>query len=80
MILPGMQETAGTRSSLHLWSVSGQCEGLSGRTIRKIAFLALALFSTAAERGTVTLPEFLQCLDKAVKRQLQDREEFSKDN
>jgi len=78
--LTGMQETAGTRASLQLWAVSGQCDGLSGRTIRKIAFLALALFSSAAERGTVSLPEFLQCLDKAVKKQIQDREEFNKDN
>ena len=53
---------------------------MSGRTIRKISFLALALFSGAADRGTVTLAEFLECLDKAVERQLKDREEFTKEN
>ena len=69
-----------TRSSLKLWSVAGKCAGLSGRTIRKIAFLALALFSDASERGSITLAELLISLDKAVDRQLSDREEFTKEN
>ena len=79
--LAGMeQETAATRSSLKLWSVAAKCSGLSGRTIRKIAFLALALFSDASEKGSLTLAELLVSLDMAVDRQLRDREEFTKDN
>ena len=78
--LAGLQPTPATSSSLQLWAVAGKCAGMSGRTIRKISFLALALFSGAADRGTVTLAEFLECLDKAVERQLKDREEFSKEN
>ena len=75
--LAGMeQETAATR----LWSVAAKCSGLSGRTIRKIAFLALALFSDASEKGSLTLAELLVSLDMAVDRQLRDREEFTKDN
>jgi len=79
--LAGMeQETAATRSSLKLWSVAAKCSGLSGRTIRKIAFLALALFSDASDKGSLTLAELLVSLDMAVDRQLRDREEFTKDN
>ena len=79
--LAGMeQETAATRSSLKLWSVAAKCAGLSGRTIRKIAFLALALFSDASDRGSITLAELLFSLDKAVDRQLRDREDFTKEN
>jgi len=78
--LAGLQPTPATSSSLQLWAVAGKCAGMSGRTIRKISFLALALFSGAADRGTVTLAEFLESLDKAVLRQLKDREEFTKEN
>ena len=78
--LAGLQPTPATSSSLQLWAVAGKCAGMSGRTIRKISFLALALFSGAADRGTVTLAEFLESLDKAVVRQLKDREEFTKEN
>ena len=76
-----LQETPGgaTKSSRQLWSVAGKCRGLSGRSIRKIAFLALALFSSASDRGSVPLSEFLVSLDKAVDRQIKDREELTKD-
>ena len=79
--LAGLQETPGgaTKSSRQLWSVAGKCRGLSGRSIRKIAFLALALFSSASDRGSVPLSEFLVSLDKAVDRQIKDREELTKD-
>ena len=78
--LTGMEtENASNRNSLKLWKVAAKCAGLSGRTIRKIAFLALALFSNASVRGNVTLEETLVSLDKAVDRQLKDRDDFSKD-
>ena len=81
LMLAGLQETEGgaTRSSLQLWRVAGKCKGLSGRSIRKISFLALALFSSASDRGSVSLSEFLVSLDKAVDRQITDREELTKD-
>ena len=72
LMLAGLQETGdATRSSLQLWRIAGKCKGLSGRSIRKISFLALALFSSASE--------FLVSLDKAVDRQIRDREELTKD-
>ena len=81
LMLAGLQETEGgaTRSSLQLWRVAGKCKGLSGRSIRKISFLALALFSSASDRGSVSLSEFLVSLDKAVDRQITDREELTKE-
>ena len=81
LMLAGLQEKEGdaTRSSLQLWRVAGKCKGLSGRSIRKISFLALALFSSASDRGSVALTEFLVSLDKAVDRQIRDREELTKD-
>ena len=81
-MLTGLQETGTgdtTRSSLQLWRVAAKCKGLSGRSIRKISFLALALFSSASDRGSVALSEFLVSLDKAVDRQIRDREELTKD-
>ena len=82
LMLAGLQETEtgdATRSSLQLWRVAAKCKGLSGRSIRKISFLALALFSSASDRGSVALSEFLVSLDKAVDRQIRDREELTKD-
>ena len=81
LMLAGLQEKEGdaTRSSLQLWRVAGKCKGLSGRSIRKISFLALALFSSASDRGSISLSEFLVSLDKAVDRQIRDREELTKD-
>ena len=79
--LTGMEtENTSNRNSLLLWKVAAKCAGMSGRTIRKIAFLALALFSNASIRGNVTLEETLDSLDKAVERQLKDREDFTKEN
>lgn len=78
--LTGLQENITTSSSLQLWSVAAKCAGLSGRTIRKIGFLALALFSSASVRGSITLEEFLTSLDQAVERQIKDREDFQKED
>ena len=79
--LAGMEvENNATKNSLMLWRVAAKCAGLSGRTIRKVAFLALALFSNASVRGNITLEESLISLDKAVERQIKDREDFIKEN
>ncbi|KAI9345545.1 P-loop containing nucleoside triphosphate hydrolase protein [Obelidium mucronatum] len=47
-----------------LYSVARQCEGLSGRAIRKLPFIAHALF--VKSHKSVTLTEFLDALGKAI--------------
>jgi len=79
--LHGMKETADTRPSLQLWEVAARCAkaSLSGRSVRKIPFLALALFSpaTASEVRPLSLAECVLCLSQAADRQLRDREQLS---
>ena len=43
--LSGYEDRLATSCSLMLWKIAGSCIGMSGRTIRKMAYLALALFS-----------------------------------
>ncbi|XP_045600259.1 pachytene checkpoint protein 2 homolog [Procambarus clarkii] len=62
-----------TKSSLLLWEISGQSLGFSGRTLRKIPFLAHALY---AEAPVVSLPSFLTAMQMAVEKQKQDRLEM----
>ncbi|XP_053699940.1 pachytene checkpoint protein 2 homolog isoform X2 [Synchiropus splendidus] len=57
--------------SLALWNISLKSKGLSGRALRKTPFLAHALF---VQTPTVTLEMFLEALDLAVKKQLQERD------
>jgi len=77
--LTGYEERPATSYSLMLWKIAGSCIGMSGRTIRKMAYLALALFSNVADNGSVKTSEFLQSLEQAVDKQRKDREELSKE-
>ena len=77
--LAGWESGPATLHSLQLWDIASLCLGMSGRTIRKMAFLALALFSGVADTGTVTMGVFLISLKQAVGKQIKDREELSKE-
>ncbi|XP_043216290.1 pachytene checkpoint protein 2 homolog [Amphibalanus amphitrite] len=65
---------AATQSSLRLWQIAQASRGLSGRTLRKLPFLAHALFITTP---SATMCEFLSALEAAVAKQFQDRTELS---
>ena len=68
-----------TFRSLQLWEIASLCTGMSGRTIRKMAFLALALFSGVADTGVVNMEVFMDSLKQAVGKQIKDREELGKE-
>jgi len=76
--LTDMKETAGTKTSLMVLEVAGRCVGLSGRSVRKISFLALALFSDLGEGRVLSLEEFVKSLGLAADKQIRDREQLSK--
>lgn len=69
----GDTKTAATASSLKLRDISALAEGLSGRTIRKLPFLAHALHMTTT---TARLTDFLIALELAVRTQIQEREDL----
>jgi hypothetical protein len=50
-----------------------QSEGLSGRTLRKIPFLAHAYYVQVPQ---VSLEDFLKAMHKAVIKQLAERKDF----
>eukprot|EP00112_Aurelia_sp_Birch-Aquarium-sp1_P010510 Seg2240.6 transcript_id=Seg2240.6/GoldUCD/mRNA.D3Y31 product="Pachytene checkpoint protein 2" protein_id=Seg2240.6/GoldUCD/D3Y31 len=62
-------DNAATHASLCLREISKKCYGLSGRTLRKLPFLAHALF---IQSPTVSLSQFLEALSHAVEKQLND--------
>lgn len=66
----GYVENNVSKLSLLLNDISRKSEGLSGRVLRKIPFLAHALF---IQSPTVTLEKFLQALSLAVERQFEER-------
>ena len=68
-----------TNHSLLVWEIAGLCLGMSGRTIRKLAFLALALFSGVAKTQTVAMEDFLNSLEEAVHKQIKDRDYLGKE-
>ena len=72
-----MKETAASKPSLMLWELAGKCVGLSGRSVRKISFLTLALFSPAGEGTALNLTEFVTSLGLAADRQLRDRNQLT---
>jgi len=74
------KEGPSTKESLQLWKVAGSCSGMSGRTIRKLAFLGLSLFSDVSTNGSLTVEEFLNCLSLSVQKQIKDREDLGKEN
>jgi len=67
-----------SRLSLELWEAAKECEAasLSGRTLRKVPFLALALFCNREQ--SLSTEQFLNSLRKAIGKQVKDREELSR--
>ncbi|XP_015599937.1 pachytene checkpoint protein 2 homolog [Cephus cinctus] len=68
----GYEETSETKHSLMLCELSRQSVGLSGRVLRKIPFLAHALY---LHTRTTTVPRFLRAMHLAIEKQKE--EEFN---
>ncbi|NXA16045.1 PCH2 protein, partial [Sapayoa aenigma] len=66
----GFVENNVSRLSLMLKEISGRSEGLGGRVLRKLPFLAHALY---IQSPTVTMTTFLQALSLAVDKQFEER-------
>jgi len=64
-----------TRSSLKLYEIASKSQGLSGRTLRKLPFMAHALYLQGCP---VSLDEYLEAMSKAVDHQFKEREELYK--
>ena len=79
MQIAGWESGPETTHSLQVWEIAGLCSGMSGRTIRKMAFLALALFSGVAQKKSVSMEDFLTSLEEAVYKQIKDREDMGKE-
>lgn len=60
------------RHSLMLQALAVACAGLSGRALRKLPFIAHALFLPASE-ALPELPTFLEALKRAIEHELQSR-------
>ncbi|XP_046389216.1 pachytene checkpoint protein 2 homolog [Ischnura elegans] len=73
--LAKFEENDATRLSIQLLNIARASEGMSGRTLRKIPFLAHAHF---IQSPVVTLEDFLKALEKAVVKQKLDCEEFDR--
>lgn len=65
-----------TKDSLQLREIAVKSHGLSGRSLRKLPFIAHAVY---VQKEKVTLPEFLIALDKAVQQQFKERDDLTKD-
>ncbi|XP_051696527.1 pachytene checkpoint protein 2 homolog [Oryctolagus cuniculus] len=70
----GFIENNVSKLSLLLSEISRKSEGLSGRVLRKLPFLAHALYVQAP---TVTIEGFLQALSLAVDKQFEERKKLS---
>lgn len=64
-------------NSQKLISLCDVSEGLSGRTLRKLPFLAHALF---LKKNEVTLHEFLEGLEKAIQKHSQEKKKIKLHN
>jgi len=63
-------ENKATHVSLMLYETSKRCEGFSGRALRKLPFLAHALF---IKGPTSTVEEFIGSLNLAIDHELKER-------
>jgi len=66
--LLGYVESPDTKNSLKLLELSQKSKGLSGRTLRKIPFLAHALHTSTKK---TTLSKFLKAIHSAILKQEQ---------
>ncbi|XP_069700266.1 pachytene checkpoint protein 2 homolog [Periplaneta americana] len=71
--LSPMPENSAMQLSVRLLEISRKSEGLSGRTLRKIPFLAHAYYVQSPQ---VSLEDFIVAMHKAVIKQLKDRTEL----
>lgn len=67
---------AATNHSLRLWEISQSSASLSGRTLRKVPFLAHALY---VQMPVVSIDGFLDAMEKTVQLQFKEREDLCKD-
>jgi len=72
------KDPADSCASMELWRLAGDSTGLSGRTLRKIPFLGLAMFCNVSRK--VDMKSFLKGLKKALERQRADREELKSED
>ncbi|XP_008945780.1 PREDICTED: pachytene checkpoint protein 2 homolog [Merops nubicus] len=70
----GFVENNVSRLSLVLKEISRRSEGLSGRVLRKLPFLAHALY---IQSPSVTMTAFLQALSLAVDKQFEERKKLA---
>ena len=81
----GLQDVRALRSkkcppgplSERLLALAERCVGFSGRTIRKLPFLAFSALLTTEKKLPVGLMDFLGGLDKAIADQISDREKLA---
>ena len=76
--LTGFVENDVTRLSLSFYRVSQSCEGMSGRSLRKLPFLAYSslLSSGQGDQVSVGASEFIQALEINVQQQMKEKEEL----
>ncbi|XP_068246000.1 pachytene checkpoint protein 2 homolog [Palaemon carinicauda] len=70
-----MIENDATKLSICLWKIAEMSQGFSGRALRKIPFLAQALFATSDQ---MSHEHFLVAMQKAVLKETQDRKALGK--
>lgn len=73
----GLQENKANSSSFRLLDVARRSYGLSGRTLRKIPFLAFALYLQSYT--VVSQDQFILALSMAVDKQMSDRKQLSEE-
>ncbi|XP_029633681.1 pachytene checkpoint protein 2 homolog [Octopus sinensis] len=75
--ITGYADNDATKLSLQLLTISQKSYGLSGRTLRKMPFIAHALYLRVSSS---TLEVYLEALDKAVDNQFTQQNNLCKDN
>lgn len=73
--LSALQRGSLKEESLKFTTVSEKSKGLSGRSLRKIPFLAHALF--LADKSTHSLNDFLSAMEKAVEHEKNEKKHFT---
>lgn len=68
------EDSLTTRSSLELLKIARDSVGLSGRSLRKMPFLAHAFF---LHKDGITLDQYLNALSMAVSKHKQEKQQLS---
>ena len=78
--LTGFVENEATFLSLSLYRLAQTCEGISGRSLRKIPILAFSSLLEAGHTGvnqiSVGASDFIQSLEQVAQQQFKEREEL----